>query len=226
MRAPATFLLALLVAPLLAGPDPALADAAGTPRFHPYGYFEVRQDLRRCVSPLCGGVWVRRLNAQMTRCADGAMQRECYLAELRDAPADLLATRAQVIIRGRLLAREYEGFGNLGEFAVSGAWRAATEALPGRKESRQVHYSGIEESGIVCITTPCESLGEYVLNSPRQRLLTDIDLSRVGADPALEEEALALIGGDGVVLMRGITRQLESNPGRVFEARQFYLPVP
>jgi len=226
MRMPMTRLLAL-VAPLLwLGAGHAAADAAGTPQFQPYGYFEVRQDLRRCASPLCGGVWLRRLNAQMTRCADGGMQRECYVAELRDAPEGLLERPVQVIVRGRLLAKEYEGFGNLGEFAVSSAWRAATDVLPGRKESRQVHYAGIEQSGIVCITTPCESLNEYVLNSPRQRLLTDLDLSRVAADPTLEEKALALIGGDGVVLMRGITRQLDSSPGRVFEARQFYLPVP
>lgn len=226
MRLPARVLLALLAPMFLAGAGFASADASGTPRFHPYGYFEVRQDLRRCVSPLCGGVWVRRLNAPMTRCADGGMQRECYVAALRDAPVGLLEQPVQVIVRGRVLARDYDGFGNLGEFAVSGAWRAATEALPGSKESRKVHYAGIEQSGIVCITTPCESLNEYVLNSPRQRLLTDIDLQRVGAAPALEQKALELIGGDGVVLMRGITRQLDTNPGRVFEARQFYLPVP
>lgn len=226
MRRTALVLLTLVLSVTLFAAGGARADAAGTPRFHPYGYFEVRKDLRRCVSPLCGGFWLRRLNAQTTRCADGAMQRECYVAELRDAPEALLEESGQYLLRGKLLAREYEGFGNLGEFAVSGAWHAATDVLPGTRESRNVHYSGIESSGIVCVTTPCESLNEYVLNSPRQRLLTDIDLSRAKASPELEQKALDLIGGDGVVLMRGITRALETNPGRVFEARQFYLPVP
>lgn len=226
MRIPSITLLTFFAVLHISGATAVRADAPGTPRFHPYGYVEVRKDLRRCASPLCGGFWLRRLNAQMMRCADGSMQRECYVAELSDAPEALLEESGQYLLRGRILARDYEGFGNLGEFAVSGAWHAATDVLPGARESRNVHYSGIESSGIVCITTPCESLNEYVLNSPRQRLLTDLDLSRVKASPELEQKALDLIGGDGVVLMRGITRALETNPGRVFEARQVYLPVP
>ncbi|MFM7276035.1 MAG: DUF6748 domain-containing protein, partial [Gammaproteobacteria bacterium] len=90
MRGTALVLLTLVLSVTFFAAGGARADAAGTPRFHPYGYFEVRKDLRRCVSPLCGGFWLRRLNAQMTRCADGAMQRECYVAELRDAPEALL----------------------------------------------------------------------------------------------------------------------------------------
>jgi hypothetical protein len=43
------------------------------------GYFVVtRQDMRKCASPMCGGVFVKRANQALTRCADGTMQAECY----------------------------------------------------------------------------------------------------------------------------------------------------
>ena len=41
---------------------------ATTPvEFSPSGYFVARQDMRECVSPLCGGYFVKRVNSQLTR---------------------------------------------------------------------------------------------------------------------------------------------------------------
>lgn len=46
------------------------------------GFYTVRQDLRRCVYPLCGGVRISSVNNNLTRCADGSRQEECYVASL------------------------------------------------------------------------------------------------------------------------------------------------
>src|SRR5687767_8167105 len=45
-------------------------------------YFLVRQDVRRCISPLCGGYFVKRVNQSRTRCANGRWMRECYVGEI------------------------------------------------------------------------------------------------------------------------------------------------
>ena len=45
-------------------------------------YLRVRPDYRRCVSPLCGGSWVSRVNQRTTRCADGTWAAECYVAAI------------------------------------------------------------------------------------------------------------------------------------------------
>src|SRR5688500_1902707 len=45
-------------------------------------YFLVRQDRRRCMSPLCGGYFVKRVNQSRTRCANGRWMPECYVAEI------------------------------------------------------------------------------------------------------------------------------------------------
>jgi hypothetical protein len=195
------------------------AHADELPNFGPNGYYELRPDLRKCVSPLCGGFWLKRVNHPMTQCPDHKPRRECYVAELENAPQTLWEGDEPIVVRGRIHPREYEGFGNLGYFDVMGAWRAATRAPGGGQ------YGGVENSGIVCITTPCESWDLYVLNKPINRLLTGIDLRAVGAPPELEQKAIGVIADGGVLLVRGITRKLETNPGLEFEAKQFYLPM-
>jgi hypothetical protein len=185
--------------------------------------------MRKCASPVCGGFWLKRVNQPLTVCADGKARSECYVAELERAPETLFDTNAALLVRGSLRPRAYSGAGgvnlNLGYFSVVAAWRAAGPGAPLAGESRKVHYAGIESSGIVCIRAPCPSFTEYTLNSPRQRLITGLDLSPAAAAPELEQKAINTVGGGGVLLVRGVTRQSEDGAELVFEARQFYLPV-
>ena len=43
-----------------------------------YTYFEIRADLRKCASPVCGGWFLSRLNRPNTRCHDGRVATSCY----------------------------------------------------------------------------------------------------------------------------------------------------
>src|SRR5262249_44715728 len=45
-------------------------------------YYTLRPDLRRCASPMCGGVFVQRVNRASTRCVDGSWASECYVADV------------------------------------------------------------------------------------------------------------------------------------------------
>src|SRR5690349_18918655 len=46
-------------------------------------FYSVRQDMRRCVWPACGGYWVTRVNQPSTRCADNKLHEEgCYVVDM------------------------------------------------------------------------------------------------------------------------------------------------
>src|SRR4051812_17564357 len=47
-----------------------------------YTYFDVHVDLRKCLSPVCGGFFLSRLNRTTTVCADGHASTACYSPEL------------------------------------------------------------------------------------------------------------------------------------------------
>ena len=222
----ALFLMAALPAVNAWSAPPAVP--AGL-EFRQTGYFELRHDARKCPSPMCGGYWLKRVNQPLTVCADGKQRAQCYVAEIEGASDALLDTFEPVLVRGSLRPRDYPGAGgttlNFGYFRVLGGWRAAAPGAPISGESRKLHYAGIESSGIVCIMAPCQSFTEYVLNSPRQRLITGVDLDAAGAAPEVQQKAIDTVAAGGVLLVRGLTRQSADGAELVFEAQQFYLPV-
>ena len=71
-------------------------------------YYYLRPDYRRCVSPLCGGYFIRRPNQPQTKCVDGTWQRECYVAQvdLEGLGADA-HVGAGAIVRGRIAPRSF-----------------------------------------------------------------------------------------------------------------------
>lgn len=125
MRAPA--LLALLLAAPVASAVPAPTTQV----------FEITPDLRDCVSPICGGWWISRVNHLSMRCADGTTASQCYVAEI-DWPAlglDPTAEAAlvsaayndQVVVRGGLTRVSYPVGVTLGVMTPVRAW---IEVLP------------------------------------------------------------------------------------------------
>lgn len=186
-------------------------------------YFSVTPDLRRCISPLCGGVFVRAVNLPLTQCVDGSLEESCYLAEVDSSavggdPGLPLST--PTVVRGRMTPREFDGFGNLGALVVREAWSSATDAAANGTFYR------VEDNGIRCVTTPCFSTDATALNRERATTaLSDLDLSSAGAsDSQLGEAALAIASGD--LIVAGALRQAnESGTVSVsLTASQFFLP--
>ena len=92
-------------------------------------YYSIRRDPRLCPSPLCGGFFASALNAPETVCADQVLRSECYVAALNsDDPA--LAERARqlstAIVKGQILPKTFESFGNLGQLTITEAWQQIT----------------------------------------------------------------------------------------------------
>ena len=71
----------------------ALSNGAGEARADSLSatstYHQIHRDLRRCVFPLCGGYFVRRVNHRLTRCANGVYRAACYVAEADWSPLGL-----------------------------------------------------------------------------------------------------------------------------------------
>ncbi len=201
-------------------------DSVDVDDFNPKGFFTARPDFRRCVSPLCGGIFVKRVNRKLTRCADGIRRAECYVAEVDSSmlsfdPFQFLSNGHQPLLSGSIIPKDFPGFGNLGAFKVTGAYESATPT-PGRRL-----FAGLQDNGLVCITTPCFSFDQFKLNSRRIRQISGINLNKVGASSEQLAQANKIIEDGGVLLAAGVNRQVSEAAGMgiTFVAKQFYLPI-
>jgi hypothetical protein len=81
--------------------------------------------------------------------------------------------------------------------------------------------------GIYCITTPCFSIDEYVLNTNIVDVISDFDLNPVGASDEGLCIALSLFSDNLPLFVAGEnkTQQALNGVGVSFIANQLYLPV-
>jgi hypothetical protein len=181
-------------------------------------YYSVRPDLRKCASPRCGGYFVKRANQLFTRCANGRLATECYVAEIDWADQPQVGIPG-ALLRGNVVPKFYPGFGNLGAFRVSESWQAASDNQPTGT------YYRVKDRGVRCITHPCLTHHEAKLNSIVQANIAGIDLNSAGAKEDLVGEASrAMTEPDGILVVG--SHEPVTGPGgrsRQLKATQFYL---
>lgn len=197
-------------------------DPNTTDEFDAQGFYTFRPDLRKCITPLCGGLFVKAVNREQTRCADGSLQAECYVATVVNK--NNIAYVQDGLLQGKIKPKKYKGFGNLGKFELSAAFRPVVTT------SASSDFVGLHNNGRVCITTPCFSFDEYVLNSKKVKDVSLIDLENVGASEEDLTTAWAIIsaGGNSALLATGTNEYVQEldGIGLHFIADQFYLPIP
>jgi len=177
-------------------------------------FFKFRRDMRRCVSPLCGGYWMSRVNRAQTKCVNGTWAAECYVAELDSRGIGDVGIDAASILRGDIKSQTYTNFGNMGKFVVKEAWApASTNVAVGT-------FYRATDSGIRCIRAPCNSIHEAKLNSTTSANVSGIDFSATGAtdDEITAAQAAPASGG---ILAVGKNRP-ERNGGTTLALTQFY----
>lgn len=151
--------------------DADAADALTTTK----AYVVTRRDLRKCISPLCAGVYVKAVNQTTTACLDGVSRSECYvgvvdLAAVPGAEAFREALESgKGILEGTLAPTA--NFATTATLKVSAAWRGASGATPNGTFYR------VGPSGIVCITTPCPTLKTTKLNATTTRTFSTLRLT-------------------------------------------------
>ncbi len=200
-----------------------------------FGYFVVtRPDTRKCVSPLCGGVYVKRVNQAKTRCADGTLQAECYegTIELKnvglsqreedDLRASLVSGHA--VIKALQYKKKTHGQ-TIGTLKANEGWVGATGSAATGSFYRAA------DNGIRCIKAPCPSTTAFQLNGHDDYNVIKVDFANT-ASPASQESldraAQALGTAEGVIFAGGIALPKcipGSNCGPFAIAEEFFLRV-
>src|SRR5689334_18671192 len=99
--------------------------------FPQWGYYTVRRDFRKCISPICGGYFIKQVNLKATPCIDGVFREECYVSaidwsSLKVASYELAKIQNddgnRVILRGSIVPVEFPGFGEFGNLRVKEAF--------------------------------------------------------------------------------------------------------
>jgi hypothetical protein len=158
-------------------------------------YFEIRTDMRRCASPMCGGFFIERLNASKTTCHDGVKREICYTPELDWSQSGLSEAKVQMalgkassafvsgdvkaVVRGRFAPKNLTTTSPaMGRFIVTEAWVAQGEGV-----SDGV-FAKVYQNGIRCIAAPCPSLTEKALNASRTANISNVDFTAGTYDDA------------------------------------------
>lgn len=177
-------------------------------------FYRVRRDLRRCISPLCGGYFVARVNTPSTRCGDGRFRRECYVAGI-----DWNGLAESELVRGKIVAKRYERFGNLGELRVNESWKSL-----GANEPAGTFYR-VRDRGVRCVAFPCPTHHEAKLNSSLSRNIGGVSLTGAGLGDSDSSTVIAAMTGPDGVIVAGRDTPVTGPGGRSFElkATQVYV---
>ena len=142
-------------------------------------FYKFRHDMRRCLSPVCGGYFISRVNFTKTKCVDGSWQSECYVTGLdtRALGADANLERV-TLLRGTLKPQTFGTFGTYALFVVSEAWAPINDGAPTGLFHRMT------DSGIRCVRAPCPTIRAAKLNSTIASNVTDVDFTSSGGTPA------------------------------------------
>jgi Kazal-type serine protease inhibitor domain len=202
------------------------------------GFFVVtRPDLRTCAAPTCGGIFVKRVNQESTRCADGLLAADCYVATFDAAGMGLsvaetdtlrdLLNRRKVLVRATLgsTRRTRAGAVRLGNLRVTEAYRGASGAL-----ATGMFYRAAN-NGTRCIQGPCPSITAFALNRSASNALVSVNLDRVAASATDKAEAREALQDDEGVLLAGNVLLPKcvvpntTNCGPSLNVQEFYLPM-
>lgn len=180
-------------------------------------FFTVRQDMRRCASPMCGGYFVKRVNMPTARCANGRNMSECYVTSIRwEGNAEVPINRA--LLRGSIVTSG-DKKGKYGVLKVEESWQAANDSKPTGEFFRT------RDLGLRCIAAPCLSHTEAKLNSTFTRKVAGVDITSAGAPDDVVSEAFQAMTSEEGVLVAGTHSTVTGPAGRAqsLNASQFYL---
>lgn len=214
--------------------DDTSEDAVSTNRNS--GYFMVtRADARRCASPLCGGYFVKRVNASKTPCADGVYRDECYVSQIDLTGLSLSSSEvsdfnAKLVAGGGIVRASIHKFtfgGNhLGNLVATEGWKAATGS-PATGD-----FYRVADNGIRCVRAPCPSTSADKLNSTKTSNVTRVDFTStdLAATTANLDAAGTALGTHDGVLVSGtlaLPKCIPSNTscGPTIITNEFFLRV-
>ncbi len=182
-------------------------------------YYQLRADLRRCRAPLCGGYYVKRVNQPRTRCTNGQLMFECYVAEV-DWNGQPQVEINRALLRADLEVKLFDRFGRFGVLRVIESWQATND------NPTSDNFFRVRDKGVRCITSPCLTHHESKLNSRIERDIAGVDLKAItgASDEAINEAFEAMTEPEGIIVS-GKHVPVTGPTGRATElkALQFYM---
>ena len=170
-------------------------------------YFTIRPDMRRCASPKCGGYFAKQVNNHATRCADGKLAEECYVAEIDWNKNPSIEPR-KALLRAELTAKQFPNFGKLGVMRVWEVWEAVADS-----ESVGMFYR-VRDRKICCIAFPCLTHNDVLLNSNVSTNIAGVDLKSVKAESNRMAEAMNALGHPDGLLATGTHVKVKGQAGQ------------
>lgn len=167
-------------------------------------YIVTAIDTRKCLFPVCGGVFVKEVNHDFTLCADGSYAEACHVAvtdydalglpQSTEEKLDDAWQHSHALLRGTLFqdGGPYDPF-PIDTLAASEGWVGVTGNAPSGVFER------LDDSGIVCITFPCDSFVERILNDGFTRFIAEVDLAASGAGPKQVEAGMTELFATGIL---------------------------
>ena len=200
-------------------------------------YFIVTHpDMRRCASPMCGGYFVKAVNADLvtgknaglTKCADGSFQKECHVFEIGyvsfgqngrgQAAFDGKLKSGAAIARGASTTGSTESGVAFDKLVVREAW-AARKTTPATGS-----FATLTLPDVVCQSLSCaRGYRDLVDNASGPTAIQKIEWAAgfTKADKA-EADAAGHKGGRGLLTAGTVTR---SGSVRTLKISQFYTRV-
>lgn len=179
-------------------------------------FFTIREDLRKCASPMCGGYFVKRVNEPKTVCANGRTMTECYVASIDwNGAGEVDAKRA--LIRGAIETRGDRN-GKYGLLRVTEVWQALNDDKP------TGDYFRVKDTGVRCVAAPCNSYSEVKLNTKLERKIAGVSRSSDENSDQWAQALKALKDEEGVIVV-GNHADVTGPAGRsqTLTVTQFYL---
>jgi hypothetical protein len=183
--------------------DPGTSEVDGELSSTRDTYLLARKDQRRCVSPMCGGYWVRDLNSTMQeRYVSGFDFSESSLTADQQSMVTS-ASDEEVVLLARLGARETR-FGTR-PLLVKRAFRG----MPGKRFGAGDTFYGLLPVRVVCQSSaPCAYLSTTRLNrTTGHAMTTDVDASAALAAHVDDQWLLSRVFSGKTVLAGRIVRQ-------------------
>jgi hypothetical protein len=203
--------------------------------FEQYDFFTVRHDLRKCPSPQCGGYFVKKVNDQKSQCADGQYRQECYVSSINYEKIRLnnIQFVQPILLQGEIkiapsIARTDSELSTIPSSSESsGIFIAKAAYRPTSTKKANGVLVALQDNGMRCVTEPCFTTDQYILNHDEIRMISNFNLKKAGANQKQLEQAFSAIANGGIVLASGINKEYEgiAGSGINFIADQLFLPV-
>lgn len=182
-------------------------------------YVVFRRDQRRCVSPMCGGYWVRDVNRKTLR--------EEYVSGFDFTASGLMeeaqgkvteAREGEVVLRGKLGPTETRF--NTRAFLVVEAFRG----MPGVTVAAADTFYRVERADeIRCIRAPCPSLRALKVHSSQTSLFHEVDVIRASRTNVDDRWMRSRVTDKGAVVAAALVRRGDKT---VLDVGQVFMRLP